>query len=140
MIFKENILPLNMLSLVVEFTLKIEIAISKNRNDSFALVMLLMESLHATLQHTYDINLIFEPCFWTKFYILHGFLIHKILTVVHRHMHNFLVSLSLNSCTPTYVSFNSCQLLIILVLLFHLIVVHQHIFLIDVPFSDCTLL
>jgi hypothetical protein len=50
-----------MLSLVVEFTLKIEMAISKNRNDLFALLMVLMESLHVTLQHTYDINLIFEP-------------------------------------------------------------------------------
>ena len=58
---KKAILHLNMLSLVVEFTLKIEMAISKNRNDLFALLMVLMESLHVTLQHTYDINLILEP-------------------------------------------------------------------------------
>ena len=102
---KRTILHLNMLSLVVEFTLIIEMAISKNRNNSFALLMVLMESLHVTLQHTYDIHLIFEPCFLRKFKILHGFLIDKLLTVVHRHMHNFLVSLSLNSCTPTHVSF-----------------------------------
>jgi hypothetical protein len=37
------------------------------KNDPFSLLMVFMESLHVTLQDTYDINLIYEPCFWTKF-------------------------------------------------------------------------
>jgi len=41
--------------------------------------MVFMESLHVTLQDTYDIKLIFEPCFWTKFLILHGILIDKLI-------------------------------------------------------------
>jgi hypothetical protein len=41
--------------------------------------MVFMESLHVTLQDTYDIKLIFEPWFWTKFKILHGFLIDKLI-------------------------------------------------------------